>query len=86
MEERLRSLAEHWKNNVSGAIRYGQDLLGDNYTQVRYEDLLERPEEEAKRLLEFLGTDTSETVVKWCVESSSFEARAVGSRVMRTTR
>ena len=75
-EERLRGLAEHWQNNVSGAIRYGQELLGDNYTQVKYEDLLERPEEEAKRLLEFLGTDTSETVVKWCVESNSFEARA----------
>ena len=76
LEERLRSLAVKWRTDVSGAIRYGQELLGDNYTQVRYEDLLERPEEEAKRLLEFLGADTSETVVKWCVESSSFEVRA----------
>jgi hypothetical protein len=28
-------------------------LLGNNYREVRYEDLLERPEEEVGRLLEF---------------------------------
>jgi hypothetical protein len=74
LEERLRSIVVGWRDNVSSAIRYGRDLLGDNYTEVRYEDLLERPEEEVKRLFEFLGVDTSKEVVKRCVESASFEA------------
>ena len=75
-EERLRNLARSWGITVSSAIRYGQELLGDNYAQVRYEDLLQRPEEEARRLFEFLGANISESVVKWCVQKSSFEERA----------
>jgi hypothetical protein len=76
LEERLQSIAANWRDKVSNAIRYGRDLLGDNYTEVRYEDLLARPEEEIKRLLGFLEADTNAEVVSQCVESASFEALA----------
>jgi hypothetical protein len=73
-EERLRSALAGWRANVSGATRYGPELLGENYTEVRYEDLLERPLEEARRLFGFLGAETGENVAQRCVESASFEA------------
>jgi hypothetical protein len=76
LEERLRSTAEDWKVNVARAIEDGPTLLGDDYTEVRYEDLLERPETEAARLFMFLGADASENVVCRCVESASFEKRS----------
>ena len=76
LEERLREISRKWRDNVSGASRYGRELLAENYTEVRYEDLLEKPQEEMGRLFEFLGVDTSEEVMKRCVQSASFEALA----------
>jgi hypothetical protein len=48
-------------------------LLGSDYTEVRYEDLLERPEEGVGRLLSFLDADASKQSVQRCVEKASFE-------------
>jgi len=73
LEKRLRSTAEAWKIRVGTAIEDGPTLLGAHYVEVRYEDLLEKPEEEARRLFEFLGADASEETVNRCVESASFE-------------
>jgi Sulfotransferase domain len=61
---------------VVRAMEDGATLLGDDYTEVRYEDLLERPEAETRRLFVFLGADASEKVVSRCVESASFEKRS----------
>ena len=35
-------------------------MLGENYAEVRYEDLLERPTAEVGRLLRFLGADAEQ--------------------------
>ncbi len=72
-EKRLRSLAGNWSEVVRKARHDGPRLLGKNYTETRYEDLLWEPEEEVARLLRFLGADASEEVVRACVESASFE-------------
>jgi hypothetical protein len=76
VEERLRLLAEEWGTRVGKTVEDGPSLLGSNYAEVRYEDLLERPEEETKRLLEFLATDGSREVVGRCVEAANFEKMA----------
>ena len=41
----LRRMAAEWDARVSRTIEDGPALLGDNYTEVRYEDLLVKPEE-----------------------------------------
>jgi hypothetical protein len=74
----LRSAAVSWNGFVSKTIRDGPALLGDNYAEVRYEDLLQRPEEEVGRILRFLGADDGEETVRRCVESASFEAWTQG--------
>jgi hypothetical protein len=78
VEERIRSLARNWAEVVGRARKDGPELLGENYAEVRYEDLLARPEEELGRLLRFLGADASEGVVGSCVEAGSFERWSKG--------
>jgi hypothetical protein len=65
--------AAKWSAAISKSKKDGPALLGPNYQEVRYEDLLERPEKEVGRLLEFLGADASEQVVRHCVDAASFK-------------
>ncbi len=76
LEKRLRSAAEEWRINVGSAIEDGPALLRENYTEVRYERLLEKPEAEAGRLFGFLAVDTDDTIVGRCVGAASFEKRS----------
>src|SRR5215217_9038512 len=72
-EDQLRRLAAEWAARVGRAVEYGPVLLRGHYSEVRYEDLLERPEEEMRRLLGFLGVEATDATVTWCVEAASFE-------------
>jgi hypothetical protein len=77
-EGRLGGIAAKWNTRVGRAVKDGPALLGANYEEVKYEDLLKRPEEELGRLLEFLGADASEQAVRRCVSAASFERLAGG--------
>jgi len=75
-EGRLRRVAEEWQANVGKAIEDGPALLGEGYTEIKYERLLEEPKAEVRRLFGFLGSDASEKTVTRCVVSASFETRS----------
>jgi hypothetical protein len=75
-KKRLIRIATDWSIEVGKATEDGPALLGGNYTEVRYENLLERPVEEARRLLNFLGADGSEETAKRCVEMAGFERKS----------
>jgi hypothetical protein len=78
-ENRLRNgFAKSWHEMTAKAIEDGPALLGENYAEVRYEDLLERPEEEVGRLLRFLGADDASETVQRCIEKASFESWTKG--------
>ncbi len=80
-EDRLRNgFAKSWRRMTARAVEDGPALLGENYAEVRYEDLLERPEEEVSRLVRFLGADDTGEAVRRCVEGASFEQTAKRSR------
>jgi glycosyltransferase involved in cell wall biosynthesis len=79
-EERLGQMAVRWSRRVSKASQDGTNLFGDNFAQLRYEDLLERPEENLKTLLELLGAGTDDRTVRRCVEQNNFERLARRSR------
>lgn len=74
----LRRMAAEWAARVGRTVEDGPALLGDNYTEVRYEDLLRRPEEEMARLLAFLGADSGKETVSRCVGAASFERLTKG--------
>jgi hypothetical protein len=73
VDGQLAGTARNWANLVGKASKDGRELLGENYVEVRYENLLERPVDETRRLLRFLGADDSENVAQQCVELTSFE-------------
>ena len=84
VEERLRQMATRWNRRVAKASREGIGLFGDNYLQLRYEDLLLSPEERVRAIFELLGARADEDVVSHCVENNSFEkvaGRPKGSEV-----
>jgi Sulfotransferase domain len=76
----LSKSAARWRARVRKTVKDGPALLGANYGEVRYEDLLEKPEEELRRLLKFLGADASEQIVRKCVSAASFEKLAGGRK------
>ncbi len=77
VEERLRQMAVRWSRRTSKASSKGTELFGDNFLQLRYEDLLLRPEESMQPVFELLGAQADEVTVGRCVENNSFE-RAAG--------
>ena len=76
----LRGSAERWSARVGNAVKDGPALFGANYAEVKYEDLLENTLGELERLLEFLGADANEQVVKRCVDAASFEKLSGGRK------
>ena len=79
-EGALANLAAGWKARVGKAMQDGRTVLGANYAEVKYEDLLERPYEEVARLLGFLGADDGSETVERCVEAASFERLSGGRK------
>jgi hypothetical protein len=78
-ERRLRNIARQWRTEVEGARR-GPALFGENWAEVRYEDLLKRPHEELARLLAFLGAAHDRETVRRCVEANAFERWSEGRK------
>jgi Sulfotransferase domain len=76
----LRRMAAEWGARVGRTIEDGPALLGSNYAEVRYEDLLQRPDEEMAWLLRFLGADASQETVRRCVGAASFERLSKGRK------
>jgi len=77
-EAQIRKLAADWNARVGRTVQDGPRLFGDRYAEVRYEDLLARPEVETARLLRFLGTAADEKSVERCVAAASFERLSKG--------
>jgi hypothetical protein len=72
-DEYIMATAKGWRANVGNTHRDGPSVLGDRYTEIRYEDLLDRPEEEMGRLFRFIGASDEEGVVRRCVNKNRFE-------------
>ena len=72
--------AKSWSTRVGNAVKDGPALFGANYAEVKYENLLENTSGELERLLQFLGADASEQVVKRCVDAASFERLSGGRK------
>jgi hypothetical protein len=51
---RAATCAHFWSRQVGGAMREGKQLGPDRYLELRYEDLLDEPERELRRLCAFV--------------------------------
>jgi hypothetical protein len=72
-EEKLQAGARAWRSRIETLCADGPKLLGTNYVETRYEDLLRNTASEVKRLLEFLEVSSEEDVVRRLVNRASFE-------------
>ena len=79
-ESELRARAAQWRETVGEATREGPELLGGNYTEVRYEALLADAPAETARLLRFLGAGAGDEAVRRCVDAAGFERVSGGRR------
>jgi len=79
-EGQLEKLATEWAFRVGKTVEDGPELLGENYTEVRYEDLLQKPEAEIRRLLAFLEVDADEESVTRCIDAASFVRLSKGRK------
>lgn len=60
----IRRVAQGWLKNLQETEDEGRRLFGGNYYGLRYEDLLERPYEEMRKLWEFLGVQADKSLEK----------------------
>ncbi len=79
-EGQLEKLAAEWASRVGKTAKDGPELLGENYTEVRYEDLLHEPGAEIQRLLTFLAVDSTRKTTTRCIEAASFEKLSKGRK------
>lgn len=76
VEGQVAELARSWSTFVGRAMQDGHSLLGNDYHQVHYEDLLREPIAKVRGVLEFLGAISTEEVARRCVETASFEKKS----------
>ena len=67
--------ARHWVNSVTVARHFGS-MLGENYVEVRFEDLVLTPRDTARKLLSSLGLAFDESVIEGF--AGSVDERTVG--------
>lgn len=79
-EERIRQQANRWSHVVRRGREIGRKLFGENYTELFYEEHLNRPHETLKKLFAFLEADTTPEVIDRVVEANRFEKVSGRSR------
>ncbi|MCW5755414.1 MAG: sulfotransferase [Phycisphaeraceae bacterium] len=77
-EGAIRTLAGTWVESIRGGAR-ARELFGENYLEVRYEDLLVDPWK-VKDVFAFLGVSTGEKLVQDCIDRNTFEKQAGGRK------
>jgi len=63
--------AVNWKNHVEQARQFGR-TYADRYMEIRYEDLLDDPEDVIRQVFSFLSVDTKTVLVREAVAQASF--------------
>ena len=72
-EERLSQLARRWSRRVGKARRDGPALYGEDYLEIRYEDLLLNPSVTLRRVFGLLGARADDRAIELCVRAGAFE-------------
>lgn len=70
----IQEAAHHWKSRVLRGREGSEGLGSGRYTEVRYEDMVESPEEVTRDLCGFLGLEFSHEMLRYHEEGESFIA------------
>jgi Sulfotransferase family len=61
----VRGFAAQWRREVASARRFGRALGDDRYQELRYEELVTRPEPTMRHVCEFLGLTFDSAVMQY---------------------
>jgi hypothetical protein len=70
-ESVIRRVAKGWVKNLQETEEEGRRLFGENYSSLRYEDLLTRPFDEMQKLWNFLGVQADRSIEETLVAEMS---------------
>jgi glycosyltransferase involved in cell wall biosynthesis len=79
--EWLAGTAREWATMIRRSRTSARELLGQRYSEVRYEDMLANPVDTTRQVLGFLDADTEPSVIEACVGQASFERASRGRRL-----
>ena len=83
----LFTAAERWQRHVRVCQKIGRSLPSDQYMELRYEDLLDRPEQELRRVCVFLGEPFDAGMLRYFEQPTYYptddaNARNLGRRLI----
>lgn len=73
-EKNIVAVARVWEKSIRNARQFARNHLGNNYLELRYEDLIRNPQVELKKIMEFLGEPYTDELIN--ENSSSGRNRA----------
>ena len=87
----LFTAAERWQRHVCVCQEIGRSLPSDRYLELRYEDLLDRPEEELRRVCAFLAEPFDAAMLHYFERPTHYptdeaNARNLGRRVIEANK
>ncbi|WP_138475707.1 sulfotransferase family protein [Dyadobacter bucti] len=77
-EKHIYHIARQWKEEQDASVDLYEKLGGDRVIQLRYEDLLQNPQAELKRLCGFLDVEYSESAMAYHESDESKETANSG--------
>jgi hypothetical protein len=66
---RILHAAWRWRDWVTAGVRSGSGLGAERYIEVRYEELVEQPETELRRLCTYLGMEFDERMLSFYLDA-----------------
>lgn len=73
----MRLLTEEWCRAVAGSRR-ARELYGPNYHEIRYEDMIARPKDTLRGVLEWLGVESTDANLERLLDLGKFERHSGG--------
>ena len=70
-EKHIYHLAKRWKNDQELALKYIATLSPDSFISIKYEDLIENPDEYMKRLCLKIGVHYDDSVLNYYLSNES---------------
>jgi len=64
--------AEHWSSLILAGQKKADAIGAGKYLEVRYENLIENPNNELSKTLEFLDIETNTDMIQKCIDDCSF--------------
>ena len=71
-------IARNWENNQEACLRLQEKIDNERFIRIHYEDLIHRPQQEMKRLCDFLGIESKPDIFNFYKSEESRSTASAG--------